>query len=207
MEILSDEDEEDALSMSPDEVRPVALNKLISLVAYLVETSRDGHVLQLSESDMTCLIRGRGHPFLMQQVRDNINIEHTCNLIVSLCMFNEPLAASIVTTIFNYIKKMGDLAKPFFDLLTLLTEFSRPGQPSFTEMIVSRLWDLTKVSPRQCLEWLQNKVTHNRYARLWTLDYIDCWLEPYMVAYNSNLVRMGKTLLPSLLSLSSLSLF
>ncbi|XP_012941309.1 ubiquitin carboxyl-terminal hydrolase 34 [Aplysia californica] len=193
VEILSDEDEEEVLSMSPDEVRPVALSKLISLVAYLVETSRDGHVLQLSDSDMNYLIRGRGHPFLMYQVRDNINIEHTCNLIVSLCMFNEPLAVSIVTTIFNNIKKLGDLAKPFFDLLTLLTEFSGrlPGQPSFTQLIVSRLWELTKVSPRQCLEWLTNKVSHNRLARLWTLDCMEGWLELYMVAYNSNLVRMA----------------
>ncbi|KAK0061612.1 ubiquitin carboxyl-terminal hydrolase 34-like isoform X4 [Biomphalaria pfeifferi] len=70
----------------------------------------------------------------MYQIRDNINIEHTCNFIVSLCMFNEPLAVSIVTAIFNNIKKLGDAAKPFFDLLTHLTEYSgrTQGYPPFT---------------------------------------------------------------------------
>ncbi|KAK6998655.1 ubiquitin carboxyl-terminal hydrolase 34-like isoform X2, partial [Biomphalaria glabrata] len=194
VEILSDEeDEEEVLVMATDESRPTALSKMISLIAFLVETSRDGHILQLSESDMNFLIRGRGHPFLMYQIRDNINIEHTCNLIVSLCMFNEPLAVSIVTAIFNNIKKLGDAAKPFFDLLTHLTEYSgrTQGYPPFTQLIVSRLWDLTKVTPRQCLEWLTHKVTHNRLARQWTLDSMDGWVELYMVAYNSNLVRMA----------------
>ncbi|KAH9519588.1 Ubiquitin carboxyl-terminal hydrolase 34 [Bulinus truncatus] len=194
VEILSDEeDEEEVLVMASDETRPTALSKMISLIAFLVETSRDGHILQLSESDMNYLIRGRGHPFLMYQVRDNINIEHSCNLIVSLCMFNEPLAVSIVTAIFNNIKKLGDAAKPFFDLLTHLTEYSgrTQGYPPFTQLIVSRLWDLTKVTPRQCLEWLTHKVTHNRLARQWTLDSMDGWVELYMVAYNSNLVRMA----------------
>ncbi|BFZ12255.1 hypothetical protein BsWGS_15296 [Bradybaena similaris] len=194
VEILSDEDDdEEVLVMTPDETRPTALSKMVSLISFLVETSREGHVLHLSESDMNYLIRGRGQPFLMYQVRDNINIEHTCNLIVSLCMFNEPLAVSIVSAIFNNIKKLGDLAKPFFDLLTHMTEYCGrvAGYPPFTQLIVSRLWDLTKVTPRPCLEWLTHKVTHNRLARQWTLDCMDGWVELYMVAYNSNLVRMA----------------
>lgn len=60
MEILSDEDDdEEVLVMTPDETRPTALSKMISLISFLVETSRDGHVLHLSESDMNYLIRGR----------------------------------------------------------------------------------------------------------------------------------------------------
>lgn len=45
--------------MTPDETRPTALSKMVSLISFLVETSREGHVLHLSESDMNYLIRGR----------------------------------------------------------------------------------------------------------------------------------------------------
>lgn len=45
--------------MTPDETRPTALSKMVSLILFLVETSREGHVLHLSESDMNYLIRGR----------------------------------------------------------------------------------------------------------------------------------------------------
>ena len=56
-------------------------------------------------------------------------------------------------------------------------------------------YQLTKVTPRQCLEWLTHKVTQNRLARQWTLESLDGWVELYMIAHNSNLVRMGKTFL------------
>ncbi|KAK3803788.1 hypothetical protein RRG08_026023 [Elysia crispata] len=194
VEIMSDEeDDEESLVMTPEETRPTALSKMVSLVAHLVEVSREGHILHLSDSDMGYLIRGKGHPFLMYLVRDSINIEQTCNLIVSLCMFNESLAVSIVNAIFNNIKKLGDLARPFFDLLTPLTDYMgrSPSYPPFTQLIVARLWELTKVTPRQCLEWLTHKVTQNRLARQWTLESLDGWVELYMIAHNSNLVRMA----------------
>ena len=54
-----EEDEEEGLVMTPEETRPTSLSKMVSLVAHLVEVSRDGHILHLSDSDMTCLVRGK----------------------------------------------------------------------------------------------------------------------------------------------------
>ena len=54
-----EEDDEESLVMTPEETRPTALSKMVSLVAHLVEVSREGHILHLSDSDMGYLIRGK----------------------------------------------------------------------------------------------------------------------------------------------------
>ena len=38
-------------------------------------------------------------PFLINQIKDNINAKQTCNLIFSLCRWNDELAAAIVELI------------------------------------------------------------------------------------------------------------
>lgn len=63
MEILSDddeEDEEDVISLSEDKYRPQSLEKMISLVAMLVEKSRsDDKQLHLSQRDYMAIIGGK----------------------------------------------------------------------------------------------------------------------------------------------------
>lgn len=51
--------------------------------------------LTLSQSDMAALTGGKGFPFLFQHIRDGINIRQTCNLIFSLCRYNNRLAEHV----------------------------------------------------------------------------------------------------------------
>ena len=37
----------------------------------------------------------QGFPFLYHQIRDNINLQHTCNLIFSVCRWNEHMAMAV----------------------------------------------------------------------------------------------------------------
>lgn len=53
--------------------------------------------LTLSQSDMAALTGGKGFPFLFQHIRDGINIRQTCNLIFSLCRYNNRLAEHVST--------------------------------------------------------------------------------------------------------------
>lgn len=39
----------------------------------------------------------QGFPFLYNQIRDNINVRQSCNLIFSLCRWNEQLAVAVST--------------------------------------------------------------------------------------------------------------
>ena len=63
VEILSDDDEEeeeDVISLSEDKYRPQSLEKMISLVAMLVEKSRgDDKQLHLSQRDYLAIIGGK----------------------------------------------------------------------------------------------------------------------------------------------------
>lgn len=54
--------------------------------------------LTLSQSDMAALTGGKGFPFLFQHIRDGINIRQTCNLIFSLCRYNNRLAEHVSPT-------------------------------------------------------------------------------------------------------------
>lgn len=44
---------------------------------------------------MAALTGGKGFPFLFQHIRDGINIRQTCNLIFSLCRYNNRLAEHV----------------------------------------------------------------------------------------------------------------
>lgn len=46
---------------------------------------------------MAALTGGKGFPFLFQHIRDGINIRQTCNLIFSLCRYNNRLAEHVST--------------------------------------------------------------------------------------------------------------
>jgi len=48
-------------------------------------------------------------PFILQQIRDQINFMSTRNLIFSLCRWNEKLAENIVLAIFQAIQKQPDV--------------------------------------------------------------------------------------------------
>lgn len=97
VEILSDEEEEEeVLTLAEEAYRPTSLEKMIALTALLVEKSRANEKqLHLSQRDYNAIIGSKGFPFLVNQIRDNINIRQTCNLIFSLTRWNDTLAMAV----------------------------------------------------------------------------------------------------------------
>lgn len=62
MEVLSDEEEDEddeVVSTVDDKYKPASLEKMISLIALLVEKSRDDERLQLSHNDFNAVAGGK----------------------------------------------------------------------------------------------------------------------------------------------------
>uniref|UniRef100_T1IPZ0 ubiquitinyl hydrolase 1 n=1 Tax=Strigamia maritima TaxID=126957 RepID=T1IPZ0_STRMM len=201
IDVVSDEDDDDdddVISIVDDKYKPASLEKMITLIATLAEKSRgDDHRLQLSENDLSAVAGGKGFPFLFQQIRDNINIRQTCNLIFSLCRWNDRLGAHIITMIFQAITKHNELNQPFFKLLSLLVEFvgGPPGMPSFTNLILQRIWEVAEYCPQQCLEWLAMQVPRNKVAHSWVLANMESWVEHFLIAHVNQRVRHAAAVL------------
>lgn len=198
VEVLSEEEgeeedeEEDILSLAEEKYRPAALEKMIALIALLVEQSRSERHLTLSQSDMAALTGGKGFPFMFQHIRDGINIRQTCNLIFSLCRYNNRLAEHIVSMLFTSIAKLTpEAANPFFKLLTMLMEFAGgpPGMPSFASYILQRIWEVIEYNPSQCLDWLAVQTPRNKLAHSWVLQNMENWVERFLLAHNYPRVR------------------
>ncbi|XP_034942559.1 ubiquitin carboxyl-terminal hydrolase puf [Chelonus insularis] len=186
-----EEEEEIVVAVPAEKLRPASLDKMITLIATLVEKSRGpDHRLTLSPADLSAVAGGKGFPFLYQQTRDVINLNQTRNLIQSLCRWNDRLAIHIVTMIFQAITKHTDMCQPFFKLLTLLTEGSGPtGLPSMTQLILNRVWDAARVAPHAALDWLALAVTRSKLAHTWVLQELDIWLQHFLIGHSNQRVR------------------
>ncbi|XP_070576482.1 ubiquitin carboxyl-terminal hydrolase 34-like isoform X2 [Ptychodera flava] len=187
-----DEEEEDVVALSEEKYRPASLEKMIALIATLVEASREEKRLMLAQSDYALLTGGKGFPFLNQQIRDGINIRQTCNLIFSLCRYNQRLAEQVIAMIFTAIGKMNaEAAQPFFKLLSMLVEIvgGPPGMPPFTHLVLQRIWEVAECSPQQCLDWLAAQTPRNRIAHTYVLQNIETWVEHFLIAHNNPRVR------------------
>ena len=77
----------------------------------------------------------------------------------------------------------------------MLVEFvgGPPGLPQFTQFVLHKFWDVTDYCPQQCLEWLATQVMRNKYAHAWTLQNMDLWVEPYLMAHSNIRVRNGRS--------------
>ncbi|KAK0163763.1 hypothetical protein PV328_002459 [Microctonus aethiopoides] len=192
-----EEEEEIVVSLPAEKLRPASLDKMITLIATLIERSRGSdHRLTLSPADLNAVAGGKGFPFLYQQTRDMINLNQTRNLIQSLCRWNDRLAIHIVTMIFQAITKHTDICQPFFKLLTLLTEGSGPsGLPCMTQLILSRVWDAARVAPHGALEWLALAVTRSKLAHAWVLQGLDTWLQHFLIEHSNQRVRSAAAFL------------
>lgn len=122
VDIVSEEDEEEDVTPLPsDKYKPASLEKMITLIAILVEKSRGlDRNLQLSTLDFNAFAGGKGFPFLYQQIKDCINLQQTRNLINSLCRWNDRLAQHIVGMIFQAIMKHSEVNKFSCFISTLL---------------------------------------------------------------------------------------
>ncbi|KAL3205409.1 hypothetical protein MRX96_011301 [Rhipicephalus microplus] len=141
--------------------------------------------------------RRGGFPFLYHQIRDNICLRQTCNLILSLCRWNESLAPHIVNMIFSAVTKQPEASGPFFKLLSMLVEFGggSPGMPPFTSLVLQRVWEVSEYCPLQCLEWLTIQVPRNKLAHSWVLQSMDVWVEKFLIAHSLQRVRNVAALL------------
>jgi ubiquitin carboxyl-terminal hydrolase 34 len=108
----SDNDENSSdEALSVEKSRPVSLDKMIALVATLVERSRGtDHTLSLATRDYNAIAGGKGFPFLYQQIKDNINPNKTRLLIHTLCRYDERLASSIIAMLFNAVTKHTEVS-------------------------------------------------------------------------------------------------
>lgn len=91
---------------------------MITLVALLVEKSRGkDNRLRLSDRDFEAVAGGKSFPFLQQQIRDNINLRQTCNLICSLCRWDDHYSILMINMIFQAITRSPDTSAPFFKVI------------------------------------------------------------------------------------------
>lgn len=215
IESTSDNDDNSSdEALSVDKARPASLDKMIALVASLVERSRGADLrLHLSTRDYTAIAGGKvcnlivvmsqiiifssisqGFPFLYQQIKDNINPHQTRHLIHALCRWDERLATQIISMLFNSVTKHTELCGPFFKLLTLLTESSGgpSGLPCFSQLVLQRVWDAAEYCPQSALDWLAMQAPRNKIAHAWILQSAENWVEQFLLAHNNSRVRNGK---------------
>ncbi|XP_037912392.1 ubiquitin carboxyl-terminal hydrolase puf isoform X3 [Hermetia illucens] len=186
------EDNSSDEALSADKARPASLDKMIALVASLVERSRGPDFrLHLSPKDYSAVAGGKGFPFLYQQIKDNINPHQTRHLIYALCRWDERLANQIITMLFASVTKHTELCGPFFKLLTLLTEpqGGPSGLPCFSQLVLQRVWDAAEYCPQSALDWLAVQAPRNKIAHAWILQSAESWVEQFLMAHNNSRVR------------------
>ncbi|KAK9875298.1 hypothetical protein WA026_007696 [Henosepilachna vigintioctopunctata] len=196
VDVSEGEEEEEMVSLPTDKYKPASLDKMITLMASLVEKSRDSNMkINLSEKDYAAVATGKGYPFLYQQIKDNINLHQTRNLIHSLCRNNNTLAQSIISMISQAISRHSETCQPFFKILTLLTEntpqasVASSSQPCFTQLVLQKVWEAAESCPYSALDWLALQVTRNRLVHQWVLSSMDSWLEHFLIAHHNQRVR------------------
>ncbi|XP_071053277.1 ubiquitin carboxyl-terminal hydrolase puf isoform X2 [Onthophagus taurus] len=196
VDVSEGEEEEEVVALPTDKYKPASLDKMITLIASLVEKSRDTDLrLKLSIKDYNAVAGGKGFPFLYQQIKDNINLQQTRNLIHSLCRGNERLATSIIAMLSQAISRNADSCQPFFKLLTLLTEGGSQnsagpsGLPCFTQLVLQRVWEAAECCPYSALDWLALQVTKSRLVHQWVLSSLDTWVEHFLLGHANQRVR------------------
>ncbi|XP_040156645.1 ubiquitin carboxyl-terminal hydrolase puf isoform X1 [Anopheles arabiensis] len=179
-------------ALTVDKSRPASLDKMIALVASLVERSRGPDLrLHLSARDYNAIAGGKGFPFLYQQIKDNINPQQTRHLIHALCRCDERLASQIIAMLFTAVTKHTELCGPFFKLITLLTESSGgpSGLPCFSQLVLQRVWDAAEYCPQSALDWLAVQAPRNKIVHNWILQSADSWVERFLLAHGNARVR------------------
>ncbi|XP_053672069.1 ubiquitin carboxyl-terminal hydrolase puf [Anopheles nili] len=179
-------------ALTVDKSRPASLDKMIALVASLVERSRGPDLrLHLSARDYNAIAGGKGFPFLYQQIKDNINPQQTRHLIHALCRCDERLASQIIAMLFSAVTKHTELCGPFFKLITLLTESSGgpSGLPCFSQLVLQRVWDAAEYCPQSALDWLAVQAPRNKIVHSWILQSADSWVERFLLAHGNARVR------------------
>lgn len=151
--------------------------------------------LQLPPRVYNTIAGGNGFPFLYQQIEYYINPHQTRHLIHALCRWNERFPNQIITMLFTSVTRHIELRKPFFKLLTLLTESVGPsesGLPCFSQLVWSRVSDAAELCPQSELDWLAVQAPRNKIAYAWILPSAESWVEQFFLAHNNAKVQNGK---------------
>ena len=198
--------------------KPASLDKMISFVAFLVDKARNANgKLCISPNDTEALI-GKNFAFLHRQIRDNINLRQTFNLICTLCLNNEKMSTQIINMILSSINRQPEISQPFFIILSMLVELSNtatnnqqqqqqqnisPATPtvsqqssvtispmhSFSNNIYPKIWDIAEQNPLHTLEWLTAQVPRNANLHSIILKDLNKWMEYFLIAHNNQRVR------------------
>ncbi|KAI1295519.1 Ubiquitin carboxyl-terminal hydrolase 34 [Halotydeus destructor] len=212
-DVMSDDDEEEdddmgtstgyqsyrgpQLMVVEEKSRPVSLDKMITLVAYLVEKSRGtDNMLRLSPNDIEIVFNGKQFPFLQRQIRDNINLRQTCNLICSLCRYNEAAASSIINMLLSVIHRQPETSGPFFRILSMMVDHTgEAGLPPFGNFVYPRIWEIAEHTPINSLEWLTGQVPRNKVAHSVVLQNLEQWVEFFLIGHPNQRVRNSAAVL------------
>mgnify|MGYP002649346682 CR=1 FL=1 len=168
----------------------ISLDKMITLIVYLLDSAQrfSSDSIGLTPRDFDSLISGRSFLFIQQQIRDNINLRQTFNLIVELRKLDESLAPLIVNMLFSSITRVNENITPFFKILSFIAEnislFSY-----FAKMILPQIWDCCHHSPMHTLEWLVQHVPRNKLLHDHVLSTLDFWVVDYLMDHGNIRVR------------------
>lgn len=179
----------------------VSLDKMITLIVYLLEKTQTKDSLILSQRDFDSLISNRSFLFIQQQIRDNINLRQTFNLICSLYRLDDSLAPPIINMIFSSIIRIVDNSAPFFKILSFISENTMVF-PYFSKLILPRIWEMSQHTPLQTLEWLIQHVSRNKLIHDHVLNTMEQWvmyflIEDANIRVRSNAAQLLISLVPS----------
>lgn len=180
----------------------ISLDKMITLIVYLLDRAQrySSDSIGLSPRDFDSLISGRTFLFIQQQIRDNINLRQTYNLIVELRKLDDSLAPQIINMIFTSISRINENSTPFFKVLSFMAE-NIPVFLYFSKMILPKIWECCHHSSLQMLDWLIQHVPRNKLIHDHVLSTLDLWVFNYLledgnVRVRSNAAQLLISLVP-----------
>nr|XP_027200113.1 ubiquitin carboxyl-terminal hydrolase 34-like [Dermatophagoides pteronyssinus] len=172
--------------------RIASLDKMLSLIVYLLEKSQNrtssSHQFIITKQDFDSLISEKTFQFLQQQIRDNINLRQTFNLICSICNIDDSLFSPIINMIFSSIIQFPETSQMFFKILSFITE-SAWVSAYFSKLILPRIWDLAEPTTLQTLEWLIQHVPRNKILHDHVLNTMDHWVLYFLIENSIQRVR------------------
>lgn len=174
---------------------------MIALLVYLIDKTQNRNSnFVLSKNDFESLVRNN-FQFIQQQIRDNINLRHTFNLICSICHLEDSLFPPIVDMIFQSIVHFSQDAQTsnlYFKILSFIAETSWIS-PYFSQLVLPKIWELAEHNSLQTLDWIIQHVSRNKNLYDHVISSLDQWVLYFLVDHSQPRVRSSAaTLLISL---------
>lgn len=177
-----------------------SLDRMITLIVYLIEKTHES-LLNLPKRDFDSLVSGKTFQFIQQQIRDNINLRQTFNLICSICRLDETLSSPIINMLFSSIIRNPENSVSFFKILYFIIDTNWIF-PYFSKLILPKIWELAEHTSLHTLEWLIQPVSRNKIIHEHVLSTMDQWVIYFLVEstnlkVRSNSAQLLVSLVPS----------